>query len=192
MNRLIFSFFLSCLFFIVSLTSGMAKSNEPTIIDNIVGTNSLSFSKQCVDMRNDISKKEIYTSKIVQVLLEGLTEEITPTNNKSSQIKVEPSSGSYLGACEDEEYYIKISGTAFGDGTDISSVTICGVEVCQILMQSSNFVVVFPNSGKPGTGDIVITSESLGKTTIENAFTYKVPVLNEKTKKIRISNVDVL
>lgn len=191
MNRLIFSFLLSCFFMIVSLTSGMAKSNEPTITDDFMGTHSLYFNKQCVDMMSDISNKEIYTAKKVHVSLESLTEVIIPTNNILSQIKVEPSSGSYLGACENEDYYIKISGAAFGDGMDISSVTICGVEVCQILMQSSNFVVVFPNSGNPGTGDIVITSESVGKTTIENAFTYKVPVLIEKAPKIIISNVDV-
>jgi len=128
---------------------------------------------------NDISLKETYDMNEVQYLLDGLLVDNIPLKNKFSQIKVEPSSGSYLGACEDDEYYIKISGAAFGDGMDISSVTICGVEVCQILMQSSNLVVVYPNSGTPGTGNIVITSKSMGETTIENAFTYSVPGSNK-------------
>jgi hypothetical protein len=109
--------------------------------------------------------------------------------DKNAQIKVAPSSGSYLGACKDDEYYVQISGARFGDGWDISSVTICGVEVCQILMQSSNYVIVYPSSGTPGTGDIVITSKSMGKTIIENAFTYNVPAPGKQARNIQYSNL---
>jgi len=191
MNRAIFSFLLSCSLWIVSLTPVSAKSNEPTKDDNCDRTNSSLISRQSVVLMKDILAMDLFTASKVQVSLDAPVTEIISSENKISQIKVEPSSGSFLGACEDDEYFIKISGATFGDGTDISSVTICGVEVCQILMQSSNLVIVFPNSGKPGTGDIVITSESLGKTTIENAFTYNVPAQNEQSKKIQVSKVDV-
>ena len=163
MKRLIFSYLLSGIFWIVSLTSGLANSTEP--VNKVDNTN------------------EAETS------IDSLLADHIPSKNKISQIKVEPSSGSHLGACENDEYYVQISGARFGDGWDISSVTICGFEVCHILMQSSNVVIVYPNSGTPGTGDIVITSKSMGKTTIENAFTYKVPVPNEQSKNIQFSNL---
>jgi hypothetical protein len=49
-------------------------------------------------------------------------------------------------------------------------------------MQSTNTVVVYPNSGTPGTGNIVITSESKGITTIKNGFTYQVSETKEQAK----------
>jgi hypothetical protein len=160
----------------------MAKSTEPANKVDSMATNSVDRDEHFVDMLNDISVKETHNTNEAQSSLDGIIVDNIPLKNKFSQIKVEPSSGSYLGGCGDNEYYVQISGARFGDGWDISSVTICGVEVCHILMQSSNFVIVYPNSGTPGTGDIVITSKSLGKTTIENAFTYKVPVPNVQSK----------
>lgn len=182
MNRLIFSCLLSCLIWIVSQNSGMAQLTDPeNELDNI-GINSVDFDDHFDEILKDSSLMETYNMNKTQASLDGLLVDNTPIKNKFSQVKVEPSSGSYLGACEDDEYYVQISGARFGDGWDISSVTICGVEVCHILMQSSNVVVVYPNSGTPGIGDIVITSKSLGKTTIQKAFTYKGSELNEQSK----------
>jgi len=161
----------------------MAKSSEPTNrVDNL-GTNSIDSDNNFADLLTDISMRETPNSTEVHSSLDVLIVDNIPVKNKFSQIKIEPSSGSSLGACEDDDYFVQISGARFGDGWDISSVTICGVEVCHILMQSSNNVIVYPSSGKPGTGDIVITSKSIGITTIENAFTYKVTVPNEQTKR---------
>jgi hypothetical protein len=178
MNRLISSCLLSCFFWTISQTSSMAKSTEPTNKVANPGTNSVRCGEYGGEVLSIISVNESQASP------EGLLVDNIPVKNKFSQIQVEPSSGSYLGACKDEEYYVQISGARFGDGWDISSVTICGVEVCHILMQSSNIVIVYPNAGTPGTGDIVITSKSLGKTTIENCFTYKGSVPNEQAKNI--------
>jgi hypothetical protein len=107
----------------------------------------------------------------------------------SSPISVEPSAGSCTGGCDNQEYVVNISGAEFGNGWDISKVTICGVEVCQIVIQSANSVVVYPGAGTPGTGDIVIISKSKGKTTIKNGFTYMVPAPNKQAKEVKCSDV---
>jgi hypothetical protein len=112
-----------------------------------------------------------------------------PLKIKSSQIKVNPSCGNVQGGCNSNGNYVEISGACFGNGWDINSVTICGVEVCHIIMQSSNLVAVYPDSGTPGTGDIVITSESMGQTVIENGFTYKVSQPKEQAENILYSNI---
>ena len=177
MNRLILSCLLSCIFWTVSQNSSMAIAIEPVNKVDSTGINTLEGDDYFVEIFNDISLNTNTTEAQASII--GLSGDNIPFKNKFSQIKVKPSSGSYLGACEDDEYYVQISGARFGDGWDISSVTICGFEVCHILMQSSNVVIVYPNAGTPGTGDIVITSKRFGKTTIENAFTYKVPVPNE-------------
>jgi len=160
----------------------MAISIDPENKVDIIGTNPVEGDEYFSEALNVLSVNETQNPNEVQASLDGLIGDNISLNNKLSEIKVEPSSGSYLGACEDDEYYVQISGARFGDGWDISSVTICGVEVCHILMQSSNIVIVYPNSGTPGVGDIVITSKSLGKTTIQNAFTYKATVPNEQSK----------
>lgn len=113
-----------------------------------------------------------------------------PYKSKSTQFKITPSTGSYLGGCCEDGYYVKISGESFGNGWDITSVTICGVEVCQIVMQSSDIVIVYPGAGTPGTGDIVITSKSKGKTIIEKAFTYQCSATYDQSKAIKYSNID--
>lgn len=189
MNQLVFSCLLSCFFWTISQTSSIAKSIESENKVDIIGTNPVECVEYFSSVLNDISLKETNHTNEVKASLDGLLEDNIPLKNKFSEIKVQPSSGSYLGACEDDEYFVQISGTRFGNGWDISSVTICGVEVCQILMQSSNAVVVYPNSGTPGTGNIIITSKSMGKTKIENAFTYKVPVPNEQSKNSGNGNI---
>lgn len=107
----------------------------------------------------------------------------------SSTMIVSPSSENYLDSCNSEDYYVTIRGGILGNGWDISSVTLNGVEVSQILIQSSKEVVVKPATGTPGTGDIVITSASLGKKTIKNGFTYTVNAPKEQAKNIQFSDV---
>lgn len=108
-----------------------------------------------------------------------------PFNGKAGQVKVSPAIVSNVD--NDNREQVVISGGEFGNGWDILSVTLCGVEVHQIIMQSSDVVVVYPNSGTPGTGDIVITSESKGKTVLEKAFTYQIPAPLIPAKNIKCS-----
>lgn len=107
----------------------------------------------------------------------------------SSQISVEPAAGSCRGGCDNQDYFVQINGAEFGNGWDITKVTICGVEVCQIVIQSANSVVVYPGAGTPGTGDIVITSKSKGKTTIKNGFTYLVATPDKPVKEMKFSKI---
>lgn len=137
---------------------------------------------------SDEELNKTYIASNAVLMFKGDLKDNIPTKIKSEQLKVEPSSGSYQGGCNDDDYYIEISGPSFGNGWDISSVTICGVEVCHIIMQSSNFVAVHPNPGTPGTGDIVITSESKGKTTIGNGFTYLVKTPENQATNIQFLN----
>lgn len=173
MIRLIFSLVMCC-FFLTG--SPMTNSSEPA--------NEVDGNKYSVRFL-----KENLVNLDIPVLWNDCLKDDISFKNKSAQIKVTPSVGSYQGGCNNDGYYVEISGACFGNGWDISSVTICGIEVCHIIMQSSNVVIVYPNSGTPGTGDIVITSKSMGKTTIENAFTYQVPTPNIQAKNIQYSKV---
>lgn len=179
MNRLIYSFILSCLF----LTGSGATDGPKSIL-------TASHSNLSIDIPDGdgLTKTYIGSSDVPADQNDGLKNNIS-LKTKSTQIKVNPSVGSCQGGCNSDDYYVEISGACFGNGWDISSVTICGVEVCHIMMQSSNLVAVYPNSGTPGTGDIVITSESQGKTTIENGFTYQIPSPKDQAKNIQFSNV---
>ncbi|MBN8459804.1 MAG: IPT/TIG domain-containing protein, partial [Verrucomicrobia bacterium] len=80
---------------------------------------------------------------------------------------VSPQAGSRLGG-----YQVTISGTGLGNGSDITSVTLCGVPA-SIVSQSSTQVVVTAGAGTPGTGDVVVTSTSCGVTTKTAGFTYQ-------------------
>jgi len=66
------------------------------------------------------------------------------------------------------------SGTALGSGSDITSVTICGV-TASIVEQSANLITVVLGTA-PTTavtiGDVVIQSTSAGATTVTVAYTY--------------------
>jgi hypothetical protein len=183
MNRHILSCIISCIIFTGSLTQSMAKTMfRANNFENIVGRNDsfvdLNGIHSLIDSNNTATLEDVSPTANI-----GSSAYIIPLKEKSNQIKVSPSIGSCQGGCNKNEYYIQISGAAFGNGWDINSVTICGIEVCRIMMQSSNMVVVYPDSGTPGTGDIVITSESKGKTTIKAGFTYQVPVSNEQAKE---------
>ena len=69
-------------------------------------------------------------------------------------------------------YLVVISGTDLGNGSDITSVTICGVEVSSIVSQSATQVVVMAGVGVLGTGDVRVQSDSAGESVREGGFTY--------------------
>jgi|GEM_PF-4314446 len=174
MVRHILKLILGCIFLTGSYTTCNATFSAQTSSENLI-----SKTANCPELsqtnasaiRNDFPNDKI------------------SGQNKSTQVKVTPSSGSYIGGCGEDGYYVKISGEGFGNGWDISSVTICGVEVCQIVMQSSDIIIVYPGAGTPGTGDVVITSKSMGKTTIEKAFTYENLTPSKESKNSKYSAV---
>lgn len=194
MRRLIFSIILSSLFLTGSAAPNKAKSTLPKNNVVFIEENKVVCNEYLQELLNNRSTADALDqismgSNDNPAIQNDDRKDNMPLKSKSSQLKVIPSVGSYLGGCNDDDYYVEISGSCFGNGWDISSVTICGVEVCRIIMQSSHLVAVYPNSGTPGTGDIVITSESMGKTTIKNGFTYQVPVSKDQAKNIQYSNV---
>ncbi|MFY9151705.1 MAG: IPT/TIG domain-containing protein [Prolixibacteraceae bacterium] len=111
-------------------------------------------------------------NSLIQILSDF--ENVDTIRTIPAKLEVSPSTGSYLGGNNSDDYFVSIRGGSLGNGWDITSVTLNGVEVSNILIQSSNEVVVIPNAGIPGTGDVVITSKSKGKTVIKNGFTYAV------------------
>jgi hypothetical protein len=195
MRRLAFLLILSTIFMTGSSFAGKTMSALSVNISDTLQLNVLDSSEFLVNLSTipdpSVALDKTYiASNAILDMLEGDLKDNIPSKIKSAQIKVVPSSGSCQGGCLADDYYVEISGSNFGSGWDINSVTICGVEVCHIIIQSSNLVTVYPNSGTPGTGDIVITSVSMGKTTIENGFTYQVPVPKKQAKNILYSNVD--
>jgi len=193
MNRVIYFFIL----FSFLLSGNQVKSQiKKEIVRNMEGS-TISSTKsdgslaELLAYRYDIEllNRTYLRSDDIPEAMSGEAEDNNSVKGKSANIKVNPSSGNILGGCESQDYSVEISGATFGNGWDISNVTICGVEVCQIIMQSSNSVVVYPNAATPGCGDIVITSKSKGKTTIENGFTYLAPASKNQAKNLQYSNV---
>jgi len=79
---------------------------------------------------------------------------------------VMPSSGSWTGG-----YGVVITGTNFGNGADITNVTLCGV-AATITNQTDRRVWVRAALGAAGLGDVVVQSTSCGTTVKSNAFEY--------------------
>jgi len=195
MKRLTFLLILGTIFLVGSPFVGMTKSTLSANVSDTLQVNSVDSSEFLVNLPTvpvpAVALNKTYiASNAIPDMLEAELKDNFPSKIKSAQIKVVPSCGSYQGGCQADDYYVEISGPNFGSGWDINSVTICGVEVCHIIIQSSNLVTVYPNPGTPGTGDIVITSESMGKTTIEDGFTYQVPLPKKQAQNIQYSNVD--
>jgi N-acetylneuraminic acid mutarotase len=70
---------------------------------------------------------------------------------------------------------LTINGTALGNGSDITNVTICKV-VAAIQSQTANSVTVVTGRAEDGgTGDIMVYSASLGVMTFTNGYTYNPP-----------------
>lgn len=75
---------------------------------------------------------------------------------------------------------ITIIGTGLGNGTDITNVTLCGVQVAEILGQTRRAVRVRAGVSPVATnGDVVVHSTSQGMTVASNAFTYQGPPVVE-------------
>ncbi len=180
MNRLISILIFS--FLISAGTKALCQTNQGLFDKNTEFPNDFTCA--------DTLSKTYFSSNDIRANMNEELKDGSHSKTKSSELKVVPSQGSYLGSCENEDYFVKISGANLGNGWDITSVSICGVEVCQIILQSSNVVIVYPNAGTPGTGDIVINSNSKGKTIIKNAFTYKVLAPTDQSKNLNFSNVE--
>lgn len=69
---------------------------------------------------------------------------------------------------------LTINGTALGNGSDITNVTLCGVPAT-IQNQTANSVTVVAGPGGSGVGNILVYSASVGVTTFVNAYTYNPP-----------------
>eukprot|EP00698_Gefionella_okellyi_P023731 TRINITY_DN8189_c0_g1_i1.p1 TRINITY_DN8189_c0_g1~~TRINITY_DN8189_c0_g1_i1.p1 ORF type:complete len:2451 (-),score=514.06 TRINITY_DN8189_c0_g1_i1:1163-8401(-) len=67
--------------------------------------------------------------------------------------------------------FVNITGTNFGNGTDITSVILIDNSV-QIVSQGSNWVYVRSPGGPVGTGVVNVTSDTFGTATFVNGFTY--------------------
>jgi len=73
---------------------------------------------------------------------------------------------------------VTIVGTHLGSGTDIQSVTLCGIPVTRIVSQSATQVVVEAGAS-PGVmlGDVVVTSAGHGTAIARDAYRYDNPVV---------------
>ncbi|NCD26322.1 MAG: DUF1573 domain-containing protein, partial [Deltaproteobacteria bacterium] len=81
---------------------------------------------------------------------------------------ITPSSGSSAGG-----YQVTISGVNLGDGTDITNVTLCGIDATTIVSQSSTQVVVVAGSSSGAlVGAVRVYSTSYGETVKADAFSY--------------------
>ncbi|NCD35447.1 MAG: DUF1573 domain-containing protein, partial [Spartobacteria bacterium] len=80
---------------------------------------------------------------------------------------VSPSSGYWTGSCP-----VVISGTHLGNGTDITNVTLCGIQATINSQTAERVWVTAGAAVTPGMGDVVVHSTSFGATTKSNAFTY--------------------
>jgi N-acetylneuraminic acid mutarotase len=69
---------------------------------------------------------------------------------------------------------LTIAGIGLGNGSDITSVTICGIAAL-IQSQTANSVTVVVVGGGTGTGDVQVCSASAGVTTFASAYTYDPP-----------------
>jgi alpha-tubulin suppressor-like RCC1 family protein len=80
---------------------------------------------------------------------------------------VAPANGGQAGG-----YAVTISGTDLCNGSDVSRVTLCGVEAFIQSQSATQLVVIAGTAGSPGLGDVRVLSTSFGETVKTNAFTY--------------------
>ncbi|NCC52359.1 MAG: choice-of-anchor D domain-containing protein, partial [Spartobacteria bacterium] len=78
-----------------------------------------------------------------------------------------PSSGSWTGG-----YPVVIAGENINDGSDITNVTLCGVQATIVSQIIGRVWVTAGSSTNIGTGDIVVQSVSYGATIGSNVFAY--------------------
>ncbi len=81
---------------------------------------------------------------------------------------IDPCSGAVTGG-----YEVVIYGSNLGDGTDVTSVTLAGIPVAQIVNQSATQIVVIAGVAPDAmTGDVRVVSTSYGVAVRSNGFTY--------------------
>ena len=80
---------------------------------------------------------------------------------------VEPASGDLAGG-----YTVTISGTDLCNGSDVTGVTLCGVEAFIQSQSATQIVVVAGRAVSTGPGDVRVVSASFGETLKHSAFTY--------------------
>jgi hypothetical protein len=68
---------------------------------------------------------------------------------------------------------VVILGENLGDGGDVTNVTLCGIPVASIVSQSATQVVVATATNITGVGDVVVYSETFGRTARSNAYEYR-------------------
>lgn len=185
MKYLIFSVLVSVLLLLGNSfqSQGQTTFSAGEVPENNMENTELSFvflTKVDQEIIQNITVDEL-NDNLIQILSDF--EHVDTIRILPSEIAVTPSSGSYLGGNNPEEYSVTIHGGNLGNGWDITSVTLNGVEVNNILIQSTDEVVVIPAVANPGTGDVVVTSTSKGKTTVKNGFTY---TLNPPAKQAKI------
>lgn len=85
---------------------------------------------------------------------------------------VEPGSASWVGGEE-----ITITGSALGNGSDITSVTLAGVPASIVRQSATQVVVIAGAATQRGVGDVTVVSSSQGTSSRVNAFEYMGPAL---------------
>ena len=90
---------------------------------------------------------------------------------ESVSAAVDPSSGSWTG-----NYQVVIRGSNLGNGSDVTNVTLCGIDVASIDSQSATQIVVTAGAAiSAGIGDVRVYSVNYGETVGSNAFAYNGP-----------------
>jgi N-acetylneuraminic acid mutarotase len=90
--------------------------------------------------------------------------------SETTDFGVAPSNGLWSGG-----YTVKITGLNLGNGSDVTNVTLCGINAASITSQSSTQIVIVAGSGGSGVGDVRVYSTSYGMTVKTNGFTYTGP-----------------
>lgn len=67
---------------------------------------------------------------------------------------------------------LTISGTALGSGSDVTSVSLAGVQANIVSQTATAIVVQAAASLSAGVGSVVVVSQSAGTTTLANGFAY--------------------
>ena len=101
----------------------------------------------------------------------------TPANNiaawgpeKLEDYGVTPRIGSWVGGA-----VIVLTGSDFGNGSDVTNITLCGISAAIQSQSPTQIVVVAGASPDARIGDVRIFSASLGESAKTNAFAYRIP-----------------
>lgn len=70
---------------------------------------------------------------------------------------------------------VTINGGNLGSGSDITNVTLCGVEAAILGQNATQVVVRSGAAAAAGAGDVIVYSQTIGMTVASNAFAYRHP-----------------